>query len=283
MVVGTTLPTCWFDTALSARFLSVSQSPMSGQTKPLATSADYGKGRRRCRSSRDDRDVVRFRTFPSEITRRLLATMAFARDCPRAFLIGKKGGSVGLVDIPLDERFGGASDGALGDGASDTGSSIGDGSKPAAVAGKVQAGKRKRERKPKAKGRGYVPSKIQMARTFSKCLPKQDVEEFEMLFKSFQGVDKCPPGCDNRGVSIDALLIKTRVLSFLWSLQRIYGVNNVRCECCDYMNQDRGTSAVSSRGDHLEIVAMDAVLSRTKKAPRRVTGTENVDTLSSFV
>ena len=126
-------------------------------------------------------------------------------------------GSVGLVDIPPDEL---PPDAALdsayhGDGSSDTGSSSDESN--AVGAGKVQSGKRKRKLKRKVKERGYVPSKTQMAYTFSKCLPKQDVVEFESLFKSFQGVDECPPGCDNRGIGMDALLIKTRVLSILWS------------------------------------------------------------------
>ena len=93
----------------------------------------------------------------------------------------------------------------------------------------------------------------------------------------------CPPGCNNRGVSIvDALIIKTRVLSILWSLQQMYGVENVCCEMCHYLNQDCGTSGAFAKRDYLEIVAMDAVLSRTWKAPRRVTGTENVDTPVKF-
>ena len=88
--------------------------------------------------------------------------MALARDHPRAILIGKES-SVGLVDIPLDELSDGASDGAY-----DTGSSIADDSNVGG--GKVEAGKWKRKRK--RKERSYDPSKIQMARTFSKCLPK---------------------------------------------------------------------------------------------------------------
>ena len=80
---------------------------MSGRMKPLAKSVrEKGKERRwRSNSSvHDKKDIVRFRTFPSEITRRLLATMALARDNPRAFLIGNRGsGYVGLVDIPPDE------------------------------------------------------------------------------------------------------------------------------------------------------------------------------------
>jgi hypothetical protein len=133
----------------------------------------------------------------------------------------------------------------------------------------------KRKREP-VKHRGYDPSKSQMA-TFSKCLPKQDVKEFERLFKSFQGVGVCPSGCDSRGISINALIIKTRVVSLLWSLQRLYGVENVVCEMCDHMNDDRRAHGAFSKRDDLEIVAMDAVLSRTLKAPRLVTGTETVD------
>ena len=78
--------------------------PMSGRMKPLEKSVrdkgKKGRGRRSNLSDHDKKDVVRFRTFPSEITRRLLATMVLARDNPRAFLIGKKrSGSVGLVEI----------------------------------------------------------------------------------------------------------------------------------------------------------------------------------------
>jgi hypothetical protein len=231
-----------------------------------------------------------------------MATMALAMDHPRA-LLTKKGGSVGLLDIPPDEFL---------DGALDTGSSVGaidcqaecrgnplqqdvsglDLSKGVAdgvisptlstlvpdAGPMIEAhGDSKKKRKRKPKHRGYDPSKSQMARTFSKCLPKQDVKEFERLFKSFQGVGVCPSGCDSRGISINALIIKTRVVSLLWSLQRLYGVENVVCEMCDHMNDDRRAHGAFSKRDYLEIVAMDAVLSRTLKAPRLVTGTETVD------
>ena len=229
--------------------------PMSGQTKPCAiwvstkngsavqkATPSVTRGTPRVRAANND-DVVRFRTFPSETARRLMATMALAMDHPRA-LLTKKGGSVGLLDIPPDEFL---------DGALDTGSSVGaidcqaeccgntsrqdvsgmdlskgvaDGvispilSTLDAGAGPIEAhGDSKKKRKRKPKHRGYDPSKIQMARTFSKCLPKQDVKEFERLFKSFQGLGVCPSGCDSRGISIDALIIKTRDVSLLWSLQ----------------------------------------------------------------
>ena len=48
---------------------------------------------------------------------------------------------------------------------------------------KKEGGKKKR--KPRTI---FHPSKMQMARTISKCLPKQDVEQFELLFKTFQVV-----------------------------------------------------------------------------------------------
>ena len=72
---------------------------------------------------------------------------------------------------------------------------------------------------------------------------------------------------------------KTRVVSILWALQQVYGVSNVVCEACDHMNAGRtDMSAVMTKRDYLEIVAMDAVLSRTLSAPRRVTGEEEMDT-----
>ena len=92
----------------------------------------------------------------------------------------------------------------------------------------------------------------------------------------------CPSGCDSRGISINALIIKTRVVSILWSLQQIYGVENVVCKMCDHMNDDRRAPGALSKRDYLEIIAMDAFLSRTLKAPRRVTGTETVDTPVKF-
>ena len=46
-------------------------------------------------------EVVRFRTFPSETSRRLMATMALAMDMPRA-LMKMEGGAVGHIDIPHD-------------------------------------------------------------------------------------------------------------------------------------------------------------------------------------
>jgi hypothetical protein len=46
-------------------------------------------------------EVVRFRTFPSETSRRLMATMALAIDNPRASL-KMRGGAVGRMDISPD-------------------------------------------------------------------------------------------------------------------------------------------------------------------------------------
>ncbi len=46
-------------------------------------------------------EVVRFRTFPSKTSRRLMATMALAMDMPRA-LMKMEGGAVGHIDIPHD-------------------------------------------------------------------------------------------------------------------------------------------------------------------------------------
>jgi hypothetical protein len=46
-------------------------------------------------------EVVRFRTFPSETARRLMATMALAIDSPRASL-EMRGGAVGRMDISPD-------------------------------------------------------------------------------------------------------------------------------------------------------------------------------------
>jgi hypothetical protein len=104
-----------------------------------------------------------------------------------------------------------------------------------------------------------------MARTISKCLPKQDVKEFERIFKLFQGVGVCPSGCDS-GISINALIIKTRVVSLLWSLQQLYGVKNMVCEMCDHMNDDHCAPGAFSKLNYLEIVAMDTVLYQTLKA-----------------
>jgi hypothetical protein len=48
------------------------------------------------------------------------------------------------------------------------------------------------------------------------------------------------------------------------------------------MNSNCQDGGVVSKSDYLEIVMMDAVLSRTLSAPRRVTGTETVDTPVKF-
>ena len=78
-----------------------------------------------------------------------------------------------------------------------------------------------------------IPSKPQMAQTFSKCLPKQDVKDFESLFTLFQVLSECPTGCDNhRGLDDSAKILKTRVVTILWALQRLYGVDTVVCQRC---------------------------------------------------
>ena len=219
-------------------------------------------------------EVIRLRTFPSETSRRLLATMSLAKDQPRSS-IGKAGaGTVGLLDIdavPIDTLLPNGFD-------TDTKTmdEVVDGG------GK---GKKKGKRKQKPRGpNGFDPSKGQMAKTFSKCLPKQDAEEFERLFRSYQGVTACPSGCDNRGISTDELILKTRVVSILWALQQLYGVENVVCEKCQHLDASRRerTGVAVPKRDYLEIVAMDAVLSRTLALPRRVTGTETVDTPVKF-
>ncbi|KAI2497609.1 hypothetical protein MHU86_16858 [Fragilaria crotonensis] len=63
----------------------------------------------------DNNNVVRFQTFPSKTAWRLMATMASAMDHPCA-LLTKRGGLVGLLDIPPDELL---------DGTLETGSSVG--------------------------------------------------------------------------------------------------------------------------------------------------------------
>lgn len=210
-------------------------------------------------------EVVGFRTFPSETARRLIATMALAVDSPRA-LMRMDGGAVGhhmdmQPDFSEDD-----SDVEFLDGVQDD-----------------KTLKKKRRGKKKWKPRtSFHPSHGQMAHTISKCLPKQDVDRFEFLFKSFQGVTDCPSGCDSGNTDVNALIIKTRVVSILWALQRLYGVGNVVCEMCDHMNSERREGVVVSKREYLEIVMMDAVLCRTLRAPRRVTGTETVDTPVKF-
>ena len=116
---------------------------------------------------------ARKRTFPSETARRLMATMAMAMDNPRALLEKRSGsGSIGLVDmlpgdvarLLLDVDVEGK-----------PGLPFSLGGVLAEDNGKVRDGSA-----PRARG-SYVPSKRQMSCTFSKCLPKQDVENFEFF------------------------------------------------------------------------------------------------------
>ena len=235
-------------------------------------------------------EVMRFRTFPSETSRRLMATMALAIDNPRASL-KIRGGAVGRMDISPD--FSDGSDTDLLHGVDEVdGEERGHAERPdvsgtGLLGGLEEADERrgnemdggKRKRKTRT---NFNPSKGQMARTISKCLPKQDVDRFELLFKLFQDVTECPSGCDSCDIDVNALVIKTRVLSILWALQQLYGVGNVVCEMCDHMNSNCQDGGVVLKRDYLEIVMMDAVLSRTLSAPRRVTGTETVDTPVKF-
>ncbi|KAI2493370.1 hypothetical protein MHU86_21152 [Fragilaria crotonensis] len=93
----------------------------------------------------------------------------------------------------------------------------------------------------------------------------------------------CPPGCDNRRVDVNALIIKTRVVTIIWALQRLYGVDNVVCQRCVEMCGERVDGKVLYKQHFVEIVAMDAVLARTLSPPRAVTGTETVDTPVRFL
>jgi hypothetical protein len=222
-----------------------------------------------------DKEFVRLQTFPSETSRRLMATMALAIDNPWA-LMKKKGvaGAIGLVDmLPGDVAD-------LVD--AGNGEEHGNGVDVFGRQGNFPAETKGSKRKPKPRS-CFQPSRGQMARTFSKCLPKQDANEFEDLFIEFQSVRECPPGCDNQGIDTDEEIIKQRVLPILWALQRLYGVGNVVCKKCNHMNADRkDTTRVTKKRDYLEIVAMDAVLSRTLSAPKRVTGRELVDTPAKY-
>ncbi|KAI2489665.1 hypothetical protein MHU86_24914 [Fragilaria crotonensis] len=148
-------------------------------------------------------EVVRFRTFPSETSRRLMATMALAMDMPRA-LMKMEGGAVGHVDIPHDSPDD-VSDADWSDAESEGG--VEDVEEVDDWLDNTKEGGKKKQ-KPRTI---FHPSKMQMARTISKCLPKQDVEQFELLFKTFQGVTECPSGCDNCGTDVNAFIIKTRV------------------------------------------------------------------------
>ncbi len=59
-------------------------------------------------------------------------------------------------------------------------------------------------------------------------------------------------------------------------------MGNVICEMCDHINSDNRDGKVVSKCDFIEIVMMDAVLSRALNAPRHVTGKETVDTPVKF-
>ena len=219
------------------------------------------------------------RTFPSETARRLLATMALDNGNPRA-LLNLTGGVVGHVDsvVPNPDL--------LSDSDSSTAEVAEVGECDAEREGcgsekkKFLSNKKKRKKSINACA---IPSKPQMARTFSKCIPKQDVVEFERLFNSYQGLTSCPSGCDNRRIDPNALIIKTRVVTILWALQRLYGCENVVCESTDEICGERVDGKVVEKSDYLEIVAMDAVLARTLNPPRAVTGTETVDTPVRFL
>ncbi len=192
-----------------------------------------------------------------------MATMALDCGNPRA-LLNLSGGVVGHVKSLVPEAL------------SSECNSVSDG----VTVGEVISDRKKRK---KSIACFSLPSKPQMARTLSKCLPKQDVEEFERLFNSFQGETSCPPGCDNQGVDVNALIIKTRVVSILWALQRLYGIGNVFCEMCEVMSGERVDGKVHKKRDYLEIIAMDAVLARTQSPPKAVTGTETIDTPVRFI
>ena len=230
---------------------------------------------------------VRQRTFPSETARRLLATMALdSGNNPRA-LLNLSGGVVGHVKSLIPNAGEPSADDSSSVDSAAVEASITPGNSLVSVDGGhrvVGNGVKKPSRLSNKKKRikpisSYsIPSKPQMARTFSRCLPKQDVDEFERLFGSFQGVTSCPTGCNNGGIDPNAVIIKTKVVSILWALQRLYGIDNVVCERAEEICGDRVDGKVFEKNDYLEIVAMDAVLARTMSPPRAVTGTETVDT-----
>ena len=236
--------------------------------------------------------TVRQRTFPSETARRLMATMALASGKPRA-LLNLSGGVVEHVRSLVPEAFLSSDSDSEestrneldGDDTASAGTvkPVGVDFGNAAAADKLKQKLNRKKKKKKSISYLSVPSKPQMARTFSKCLPKQDVEDFERLFNSFQGQTSCPPGCDNRGIDVNALIIKSRVVSILWALQCLYGVENVVCEMGQEMSGDRVDGKVVSKRDYLEIIAMDAVLGRTMSPPKPVTGMETVDTPVRFL
>ena len=224
---------------------------------------------------------ARQRTFPSETARRLLAAMAHDRGNNRA-LLKMKGGVLGHVNslIPEDDN--------VSDGDSENLNSVDVEDVEDDDNKNKREGKRKRRNQTYKKNqrrtnRFGIPSKPQMAQTFSKCLPKQDVKDFESLFTLFQVLSECPTGCDNRGLDDSAKILKTRVVTILWALQQLYGVNNVICKRCDVLAGDRVDGKVTHKRDYLEIIAMDAVLGRTINPPKEITGTETVDTPVRFL
>ena len=170
------------------------------------------------------------RNFPSETARLLLATMALDNGNPRA-LLNLTGGVVGHVDsvVPNPDLLS-DSDSSTAEVAVVVGE--GDAEREGCGSEEMKFLSNKKERK-KSINACAIPSKPQMACTFSKCIPKQDVVEFERLFNSYQGLTSCPLGCDNHRIDPNALIIKTRVVTILWALQRLYGCENVVCESTD--------------------------------------------------
>ena len=222
------------------------------------------------------------RTFPSETARRLLAMLALDSGNPRA-LLNMTGGVIGHVDsvVPKWDHLSDSDSSTVEAAAEVKCNSEGGGSGRREMA-TSNINKKKKKRK-KSMNACSIPSKPQMARTFSKCLPKQDVDEFERLFIKYQGLASCPPGCDNREIDPNALIVKTRVVTILWALQQLYGCKNVVCESTNEICGERVDGKVVEKFDYLEIVAMDAVLARTLNPPRAITGTETVDTPVRFL
>ena len=223
------------------------------------------------------------RTFPSETGRRLLATLALDSGNPRA-LLNMTGGVVGHVDsvVPKWDHLS-DSDSSTAEVAAEVECSSDVGGSGLSKKSTSMSNKKKKKKRKKSVNACSIPSKPQMARTFSKCLPKQDVIEFERLFNEYQGSTMCPPGCDNRDVDPNALIVKTRVVTILWALQQLYGCENVVCESNNEIGGERVDGKIVEKFDYLEIVAMDAVLARTINPPRAITGTETVDTPVRFL
>lgn len=270
---------------------------MSGTNRKAQTKEDRKgavrnvNGRRTPSSTYSAR--IRQRTFPSETARRLMATMALDGGNPRA-LLNMTGGVVGHVNSLMpssdcvesdsgDSTFGDNNDRSRETIGKDSDFCVSDGCEY--TDGNKKGVNRRTEKKKRRKSicSFSIPSKPQMARTFSKCIPKQDVAAFERLFNSFQRQTSCPPGCDNGRIDVNALIIKSRVVTILWALQRLYGVDNVVCQRCVEMCGGRVDGKVLYKQHYLEIVAMDAVLARTLSPPRAVTGTETVDTPVRFL